>query len=77
MDLASMHWEQLPTVLATIALVLGATVGLLLVALPRREAWVAVGVDPSQHRHGPLREAHPSRPARRPLRELGVHPVPG
>lgn len=76
MDPTALHWEQLPTVFAFVTMVLGATVGLLLVALPRREAWTWVGGDEAQHRQT-LPPAQRLQPARHATPELLAHPAPG
>lgn len=50
MDLAPIQWHQLPMVLSVLAATLAVSVGLLMLALPRRTAWAARGGDQSQYR---------------------------
>ena len=76
MEVASLHWDQLPAVFATIALVLAATVGLLLLVLPRRETWASVDGDQSRYRRT-LPTGDAFQPEHGPMRELAAHPAPG
>lgn len=62
MDLANLHWEQLPAVFATLALGTGATAGLLLLALRRPMAWAQADRDQSGYRR-PRQAAAPQTSA--------------